>query len=388
VIIRGGELLCGLLDKAHMGSTSLGLVHSVHELYGGDASGRLLTNLARLFTAYLQLYRGFSLGVEDILVKEAADAQRLQIIHKSHGCGDAAVRSALSLSGNVSRETLSQMLQAAHLSGDPRDLAAIDVAYKRQTDNYSNDINKVCMPSGLCRQFPDNGLQLMVQSGAKGSTVNTMQISCLLGQIDLEGRRPPLMPSGRSVPSFSPYEPTARAGGFVASRFLTGIEPPEYFFHCMAGREGLVDTAVKTSRSGYLQSDGSVVQFLYGEDGQDISRSQFLRKAQFPFLARNHGVVGHSCGLREALARTDADSSERLWRAMAKWRRRFDRSLRKASLPGATTGALPGATTGALPGATAGALPGATQDGGRRGPFLLFCRTMCDSVREEMEARG
>ncbi|CAM9232429.1 unnamed protein product, partial [Lampetra fluviatilis] len=175
VIIRGGELLCGLLDKAHMGSTSLGLVHSVHELYGGDASGRLLTNLARLFTAYLQLYRGFSLGVEDILVKEAADAQRLQIIHKSHGCGDAAVRSALSLSGNVSRETLSQMLQAAHLSGDPRDLAAIDVAYKRQTDNYSNDINKVCMPSGLCRQFPDNGLQLMVQSGAKGSTVNTMQ---------------------------------------------------------------------------------------------------------------------------------------------------------------------------------------------------------------------
>ena len=64
-----------------------------------------------------------------------------------------------------------------------------------------------------------------------------MQISCLLGQIELEGRRPPLMTGGRALPSFLPYDPTPRAGGFVTGRFLTGIAPPEYFFHCMAGRE-------------------------------------------------------------------------------------------------------------------------------------------------------
>lgn len=64
-----------------------------------------------------------------------------------------------------------------------------------------------------------------------------MQISCLLGQIELEGRRPPLSLSGRSLPSFRPYDPSPRAGGFVAGRFLTGIRPQEYFFHCMAGRE-------------------------------------------------------------------------------------------------------------------------------------------------------
>ncbi|TNN23680.1 DNA-directed RNA polymerase I subunit RPA1 [Liparis tanakae] len=81
------------------------------------------------------------------------------------------------------------------------------------------------MPVGLHTSFPDNNLQLMVQSGAKGSTVNTMQ----------------------------PYDPAPGAGGFVSGRFLTGIKPQEFFFHCMAGREGLVDTAVKTSRSGYLQ---------------------------------------------------------------------------------------------------------------------------------------
>lgn len=77
----------------------------------------------------------------------------------------------------------------------------------------------------------------MVQAGAKGSAVNCMQISCLLGQIELEGRRPPIMLSGRSLPSFLPYDTSPRAGGFVDGRFLTGIRPQEYFFHCMAGRE-------------------------------------------------------------------------------------------------------------------------------------------------------
>lgn len=67
--------------------------------------------------------------------------------------------------------------------------------------------------------------------------VNCMQISCLLGQIELEGQRPPLMLSGRFLPSFLPYDTSPRAGGFVDGRFLTGIRPQEYFFHCMAGRE-------------------------------------------------------------------------------------------------------------------------------------------------------
>lgn len=101
--------------------------------------------------------------------------------------------------------------------------------------------------------FPDNNFSLMTVSGAKGSQVNFSQVSCLLGQQELEGKRVPRMISGRTLPSFAPYDPTARAGGFIMDRFLTGIRPQEFFFHCMAGREGLIDTAVKTSRSGYLQ---------------------------------------------------------------------------------------------------------------------------------------
>ena len=152
---------------------------------------------------------------------------------------------------------------------------------------------------------------MMIQTGAKGGSVNAIQISALLGQIELEGRRIPLMMSGRTLPSFQPYETHPRAGGFVTGRFLTGIRPQEFFFHCMAGREGLIDTAVKTSRSGYLQrclikhleglvvnydltvrdSEGSVVQWMYGEDGLDVVRSQSLKKAFFPTIMQNRDAL-------------------------------------------------------------------------------------------------
>lgn len=81
VIFRKGELLCGVLDKMHYGSTSYSLVHSFCELYGGQYSCRLLSCFSKLFTAYLQL-RGFTLGVEDILVTTKADHRRKKIIEK------------------------------------------------------------------------------------------------------------------------------------------------------------------------------------------------------------------------------------------------------------------------------------------------------------------
>lgn len=149
----------------------------------------------------------------------------------------------------------------------------------------------------------------MTTTGAKGSIVNQSQVTCALGQQALEGRRVPRMSSGRTLPSFAPFDPNPRADGFVMDRFLSGIRPQEYYFHCMAGREGLVDTAVKTSRSGYLQrclvkhledlkvgydftvrnSGGDVIQFLYGEDSLDPTKAAYLdcTTPSFEFLARN-----------------------------------------------------------------------------------------------------
>lgn len=305
VIVRGGELMTGILDKSQYGAVSFSLVHCVYELYGGVVSGKLLSTLARLFTAYLQQQHGFTLGIQDILVLPPAEEKRCDIIREGRLCGDESAAEALNVTSD--KDALFSKLQEAQFTNHGLALAQLDLSMKSRTDAINNKVNSVCI-KGLLRKFPDNSLQLMARTGAKGSSVNCMQISCLLGQIELEGRRPPLSMSGRSLPSFIPYDTSPRAGGFVDQRFLTGIKPQEYFFHCMAGREGLIDTAVKTSRSGYLQrclmkhleglivqydmtvrdGDGSVVQFLYGDDGMDVLKSQFMQKDQYKSIVQNY----------------------------------------------------------------------------------------------------
>ncbi|XP_041782131.1 DNA-directed RNA polymerase I subunit RPA1 [Anopheles merus] len=311
VFIRQGELLSGILDKNHFGATPYGLIHCMYELYGGVCSTALLSSLSRLFTYYLQ-WEGFTLGVRDILVQSKADRKRAKIIRECRAvAGHEAATSALELPASVSRDELAQRMREAYAK-NPKFRAILDRKYKTVLDTYTNRINNACLPEGLISKFPENNLQLMVQSGAKGSTVNTMQISCLLGQIELEGKRPPLMISGRSLPSFADFDTSPKSGGFIDGRFMTGIQPQEFFFHCMAGREGLIDTAVKTSRSGYLQrclvkhleglsvhydmtvrdSDGSVIQYMFGEDGMDIAKTQFIgNEKQTRFLDMNRDVI-------------------------------------------------------------------------------------------------
>ena len=130
---------------------------------------------------------------------------------------------------------------------------ALDNAVKSAMASTHSKLIEACLPYGLARAFPKNQFSLMVASGAKGSLVNHAMIAVGLGQQELEGRRVPSMASLKTLPCFAAGDASPRAGGFGSDRFLTGLRPQDYFFHCMSGREGLVDTAVKTSRSGYLQ---------------------------------------------------------------------------------------------------------------------------------------
>ncbi|KAH9507075.1 DNA-directed RNA polymerase I subunit RPA1 [Dermatophagoides farinae] len=312
VIFHHGELLCGIMDKVSFGANKNGLIHVCYELYGGDIHSRLLTAIARLCTNYLQSYHGFTLGIHDILVKSKPDSKRKKIIRTSKSLGMNAIGEAFQIPFDSDDNMVMSKFREAHTARDNDFMMKqLDAAYKSQTDSLNNQITQICMPKGLVKSFPANNLQMMIQTGAKGGSVNAIQISCLLGQIELEGRRIPLMMSGRTLPSFRPYETQPRAGGFVTGRFLSGIRPQEFFFHCMAGREGLIDTAVKTSRSGYLQrclikhleglivnydltvrdSEGSVIQWLYGEDGLDILKSQSLKKPFFPTILNNREAL-------------------------------------------------------------------------------------------------
>ncbi|XP_075978329.1 RNA polymerase I subunit RpI1 [Anticarsia gemmatalis] len=340
VIIRKGELLSGVLDKTHYGATPYGLVHCMYELYGGDSSSALLSSFSKVFTFYLQ-WIGFTLGVKDILVVQESDKKRDDVICLVRNAGKIAAVKAADLPADVDDEKLKETLEVMYTK-DPKFRANLDRQYKNMLDSYTNSINTVCLTEGLLEKFPYNNLQLMVQSGAKGSTVNTMQISCLLGQIELEGKRPPLMISGRSLPSFPPHDVSPRAGGFIDGRFMTGIQPQEFFFHCMAGREGLIDTAVKTSRSGYLQrclikhleslaiaydhtvrdADHSVIQFAYGEDGLDVLKCQFLRKEQFPFLDTNASAVV-SENVIDKLKESETKDVKKSLKSLKKWKKKF-----------------------------------------------------------------
>ncbi|XP_043198844.1 DNA-directed RNA polymerase I subunit RPA1-like isoform X2 [Amphibalanus amphitrite] len=328
VIIRGGHLLCGVLDKQQFGAVPFSLVHGFYELYGSDASSRLLSAFSRLFTCCLHVM-GFTLGVQDILVTCEADRQRRRVVRRSDRVGAEATADALGIVSAAERSDVTlikRRLEEAHLASAARTQRDLDRAYKQRLDSVNNDINKACLPRGLIQPFPENNLQLMVEAGAKGSKVNTMQISCLLGQIELEGKRPPRMVSG-----------------FISGRFMTGIRPQEYFFHCMAGREGLIDTAVKTSRSGYLQrclikhleglvvnydstvrdSDGSVIQFRYGEDGCETQKVPYLTKQQLPFLDDNHRGMFDSDLVDMFKSRSKEKEVRKLKRKVSKWKSQF-----------------------------------------------------------------
>ncbi|KAJ1611319.1 putative DNA-directed RNA polymerase I [Cryptosporidium canis] len=167
--------------------------------------------------------------------------------------------------------------------------------------------------------FPHNGFSSMVLTGAKGSKVNYNMICVMLGQQELEGRRVPIMPSMKTLPSFATYDLGSRAGGLITDRYLDGLHAQEFFFHCMSGREGLVDTAVKTARSGYLQrcilkglesmivnydgtvrsEDDTIVQFIYGDDGIDVSKSSYLSKLED--LVRNKSLLERDVKFEESM---------------------------------------------------------------------------------------
>ncbi|KAF8580902.1 beta and beta-prime subunits of DNA dependent RNA-polymerase [Ramaria rubella] len=324
VLIFNGELLCGILDKSQIGASAYGLVHSVHELFGADVAGRLLGILSRLFTKFLQ-HRAFTCRMDDLVLTDEGNQRRKKLREDGRTFGtEAAIDNFPALRNVSSTEiatALNDLLEDVLL--DDQKMADLDRHSQKKMREHTRSITDACIPHGLLRRFPDNHMQAMTISGAKGSSTNAQLISCGLGQQSLEGRRVPVMISGKTLPSFKAFETAAIAGGYIGSRFLTGIRPQEFYFHCMAGREGLIDTAVKTSRSGYLQrclikhlegicvhydhtvrgSDSSVYQFHYGGDGIDVTKQKHLY--EFEFAVRNEATLVNRTRPKDLIGRVD-----------------------------------------------------------------------------------
>lgn len=252
--------------------------------------------------------RAFTCGIDDLRLTKEGDRRRREKLNEAEKIGREVALKYVTLDQNPVPDLDAELRRRLEdVLRDDEKQAGLDSVSNARTAKLSSEITAACLPHCLAKPFPWNQMQSMTTSGAKGSSVNANLISCNLGQQVLEGRRVPVMVSGKTLPSFRPFDTNPMASGYVTGRFLTGIKPQEYFFHAMAGREGLIDTAVKTSRSGYLQrclikgmeglkaeydssvretSDGSVIQFLYGEDGLDITKQVHLQ--DFSFLASNY----------------------------------------------------------------------------------------------------
>ena len=165
----------------------------------------------------------------------------------------------------------------------------------------NSHLNKAVQDSGTkgIIELPENNRMVsLVKSGSKGSNINIGQMISCLGQQNVEGKRIPYGFTDRTLPHFHKFDDGPSSRGFVESSFVKGLNPTEFFFHAMAGREGLIDTAVKTSETGYIQrrlvksmedleicldftvrdSRNNIVQFLYGEDGMESTKieKQFI----------------------------------------------------------------------------------------------------------------
>ena len=339
VIFQSGELLCGILDKAHLGPTAGGFVHSVYEAYGHTTAGKLLSILGRLLTKLLHM-RALSCGMDDITLTREGEISRRKKLESVDGIGLDTASKYVTLEGVQTEDDPELRLRLEEALRDEQKHAGLDSVYKSRNAELSSELPKTCMAGGLLKPYPRNQMQLMTTSKAKGSNVQPILISCNLGQQVLEGRRVPIMVSGKSLPSFKAFDTDIRAGGYITDRYLTGVGPQAYFFHAMAGREGLIDTAVKTSRSGYLQrclikgmeglkveydtsvrdSDGSIVQFLYGEDGLEVAKQTHLR--EFQFMAENFEAIIAQLNVQEVYEKIHND-------AAIEWQKKALKLLRK-----------------------------------------------------------
>lgn len=326
VLFKNGELLCGILDKSQYGASQFGIVHSLHEVYGPDTAGKALSVLGRLFTNF-NMMNALTCGMDDLRLTDEGNAWRKDILKQSVDIGRAAACEVTNLETDTENNDRELLRRLEEILRDDNKLGILDAITQSKVNAITSQVVGKCVPDGTMKRFPYNSMQAMALSGAKGSGVNVSQIMCLLGQQALEGRRVPVMVSGKTLPSFKPFETDARAGGYIKGRFYSGIRPQEYYFHCMAGREGLIDTAVKTSRSGYLQrcltkqlegihvsydnsvrdGDGSLLQFLYGGDAVDTTKQ--LHMNQFKFCLENYDAMLSKYNPGELTEHLDTESA-------------------------------------------------------------------------------
>jgi DNA-directed RNA polymerase II subunit RPB1 len=262
------------LVKKNLATSNGSLVHIIFNDLGKDAAANYLNNCQGITNTFL-LHTGFSVGISDLLIKKNVVNKIEDFIQEKkknvndilQEIEDGLLEKKYHTSLNEEFETLvTQELNAATDEAGKLTIDSLDVINNRFVN--------------------------MVQAGSKGNIINICQMIACVGQCSVDGRRIPKHYKNRTLPHFCQFDNSAESRGFVENSFYKGLQPHEFYFHAMGGREGIIDTAVKTSETGYIQRrlikaledvkvnydltlrnhNEEIIQFLYGEDGLESSK--------------------------------------------------------------------------------------------------------------------
>jgi DNA-directed RNA polymerase II subunit RPB1 len=268
--IKDGTYLRGQMDKGILGSGTKGLIHRVCNDYGNMASAAFVDNLQNIITEYMR-NSGFSVGISDLITDEKTNQKIISIItEKKADVKNLIDQVQIGIFENNSGKTNEE-------------------EFETKVNNILSRAQNDAGREALKNLDKDNRFVIMFNAGSKGTEINIQQMTACLGQQNVDGKRIPYGFEHRTLPHYTKYDDSPAARGFVESSYINGLSPQELFFHAMGGRIGLIDTAVKTSTTGYIQrrlikgledlminydmtirtNKGKLVQFSYGDDGID-----------------------------------------------------------------------------------------------------------------------
>ncbi|KAG5493801.1 hypothetical protein JKF63_01633 [Porcisia hertigi] len=264
--------ISGRLDKKLLGGGAKdGLFARLYALTGGEQTATCMSRIAQFTARYLQNY-GFSLGLGDVSPTPSLNEKKAAVLA-------------------VSFEKCDRLISFAKTGRlIPKPGMSVKQSLEAMLNGELSQVRDACGSAAVqTLDAKSNAPLIMVNSGSKGSALNTAQMMACVGQQTVSGKRIMNAFQDRALPHFPRFAEDPASRGFVASSFYSGLSPTEFFFHGMAGREGIVDTAVKTAETGYIYRrlskamenlsvgydasvrsvQGSIVQLRYGEDGMD-----------------------------------------------------------------------------------------------------------------------
>jgi DNA-directed RNA polymerase subunit A' len=277
VIVKDGTLIEGVIDKNTIGAErSETLFHRIVKDSGSEAGRDFLNSLMKLLDRFITL-RGFSYGINELDLSDPVRDKISKAIKKAEERVDELIE-------QYNRGTLERL--PGRSIEESLELRIMDELSKAR--DQAGELAEQYLLSET-----DNSGVIMTKTGARGSMLNIAQMVASVGQQSIRGERITRGYRDRALPFFERGDKRAEARGFVYSSYQDGLSPIEFFFHSMGGREGLVDTAVRTQQSGYMQrrlinalehirveydqtvrdSRGDIIQFRYGEDGVDTAKS-------------------------------------------------------------------------------------------------------------------